>query len=71
MLFNIKIRLLQFPFIWNTSEYSQKSIQNSAVRVVTLTGKRKHITFILEGLHWLPVEQRVIFKTLLITYKAR
>ena len=29
-----------------------------------------HITPILEGFHWLPVEQRVIFKILLITYKV-
>ena len=35
---------------------------NAAARVVTLTGKREHITPILEGLHWLPVEQHVIFK---------
>ena len=45
---------------------------NAAARVVTLTGKREHITRILEGLHWLPVEQHVILKipVLLITYKA-
>ena len=36
----------------------------------SLLGKREHITPILERLHWLPVEQRVIFKILLITYKA-
>ena len=48
-------------------ENSHNSVQNAAVRVVTSTGKREHITPILEGLHWLPVEQRVIFKTLLIT----
>ena len=47
-----------------------QSVQNTAARVVTLTGKREHITPILEGLHWLPVEQRVILKILLTTYKA-
>ena len=44
-----------------------QSVQNAAARVVTLTGKAEHITPILEGLHWLPVEQHVIFKILLIT----
>lgn len=34
---------------------------NAAAWVVTLTGKREHIVPILEGLHWLPVEQHVIF----------
>ena len=38
------------------------SVQNAAAGVVTLTGKTEHFTPILEGLHWLPVEQRVIFK---------
>ena len=47
-----------------------QSVQNAAARVVTLTVKREHITPILERLHWLPVEQRVVFKKLLITYKA-
>ena len=47
-----------------------QSVQNTAARVVTLTGKREHITPILKGLHWLPGEQRVILKILLTTYKA-
>ena len=46
------------------------SVQNAAAGVVTLTGKTEHFTPVLEGLHWLPVEQRVIFKILLITYKV-
>jgi len=33
-----------------------QSDQNAAAMVVTLTGKREHITLILEALHWLPVE---------------
>ena len=38
---------------------SQKAVQNAAARAVKLTGKRQHMTHILEGLHWLTVEQRV------------
>ena len=29
-----------------------------------------HVTSILIGLHWLPVEQRILFKVLLLTFKA-
>ena len=46
-----------------------QSIQSTAARLVTLKKKRNHITPILMGLHWLPVLQRIKFKTLLLTYK--
>ena len=36
----------------------------------TFTGKFDHITPVLIDLHWLPVYYRVIFKLLLLTYKA-
>ena len=52
-----------------TIERLQK-VQNAAARVVTLTNKHDHITPILRNLHWLPVEQRIIYKILLLTYKA-
>ena len=46
-------------------------IQNMAARLIFLTKKRDHITPILrDQLHWLPIEQRIHFKILLLTYKA-
>ena len=35
-------------------------------------GKRKydHITPVLKELHWIPVKERIVFKILLITFKA-
>ena len=45
-------------------------VQNMAARLVTKTRKRDHITPILRQLHWLPVRQRIIFKVLLLTFKA-
>ena len=45
-------------------------IQNSAARIVTNTRKYGHITPILQKLQWLPVRQRIHFKTLLITFKS-
>ena len=47
-----------------------QSVQNAAARVVTLARKRDHITPVLKELHWLQVQERVIFKILLLTYKA-
>ena len=45
-------------------------IQNMAARLISLTKKRDHITPILrDKLHWLPVDQRIIFKIDLLTYK--
>jgi len=45
-------------------------IQNTAARIVTLTRKYDSITPIMFKLHWLPVQFRIIFKLLLIVYKA-
>ena len=37
-------------------------VQNVAARIVTLTRKYEHITPVLYNLHWLPIEERIIFK---------
>ena len=47
-----------------------QSIQNTAARIVTRTGKYKHIKPVLERLHWLPVKSRVDYKIILLTFKA-
>ena len=45
-------------------------IQNSAARIITRTKSSDHITPVLIQLHWLPVPYRIIYKNLLLTYKA-
>ena len=45
-------------------------VQNSAARLIYLSRKFDHVTPLLSNLHWLPIEQRIHFKILLITYKA-
>jgi hypothetical protein len=45
-------------------------VQNTAARIVTMSKKRDHITPVLKSLHWLPIQQRIRFKIILITYKA-
>ena len=45
--------------------------QNNAARIVSLRRKFDHITPVLKELHWLPVEQRINYKILLLAYKAQ
>ena len=44
-------------------------IQNSAARIVSNTSRYTSITPVLKKLHWLPVEQRTVFKTATFIYK--
>ena len=45
-------------------------VQNAAARVVTKSKKYDHVTPLLRELHWLPIEQRITYKILLMTFKA-
>ena len=53
----------------NGSLKKLQHVQNAAARLVTFSRKQEHITPILCNLHWLPVEQRIVFKILLLTFK--
>ena len=44
-------------------------IQNNAARIVSNTSRYTSITPVLKKLHWLPVEQRTVFKTATLVYK--
>ena len=45
-------------------------IQNCAAKIISQANKFDHATPILRNLHWLPVAQRIVFKLLLLTFKA-
>ncbi len=47
-----------------------QGIQNTVACLITHTGKNEHITPVLRELHWLPVEKRIIFKVVLLTFKC-
>ena len=47
-----------------------QSVQNTAARILTNTHKYDNITPVLHSLHWLPIYQRIKFKTLVIIYKT-
>ena len=44
-------------------------VQNALAQFVTAASKLIHITSSLRILHWLPIRQRIIFKTLVLVYK--
>ena len=46
-----------------------QSVQNAAARLITHSKKYDHINPILKELHWLPVQERIIFKNLLLVKK--
>ena len=45
-------------------------VQNSAAHLVFEESKFCYITPLLRALHWLPVAYRIVFKILLLTFKA-
>ena len=47
-----------------------QSIQNAAVRLIAGARRFDHVTPLLQARHWLPVEQRVVFKLCVIMYKT-
>uniref|UniRef100_A0A3P9HQ40 Reverse transcriptase domain-containing protein n=1 Tax=Oryzias latipes TaxID=8090 RepID=A0A3P9HQ40_ORYLA len=49
---------------------SLQLVLNAAARLLAGTSRRDHITPVLVSLHWIPVDSRIKFKILLLTYKA-
>ena len=47
-----------------------QGLQNDAGRTVTRTSRREHITPVLEGLHWLPVRERIHHRLLTVVYRT-
>ncbi len=45
-------------------------VQNTAARLALRLSRHERITPALEELHWLPIQQRVSYKLLLLTYKV-
>jgi len=45
-------------------------LQNAAARLVSGARRHDHITPVLVSLHWLPVRQRIIYKTAVLVWKC-
>ena len=43
---------------------------NSAAKLVIRSKKHDHVTPLLANLHWLPIKDHIIFKILILTFKA-
>ena len=52
-----------------SSIYANYSASKTAARIVSNTSRYTSITPVLKKLHWLPVEQRIVFKTATLVYK--
>lgn len=46
-----------------------QKVQNAAARLISKRRKHESVRDVLKELHWLPVQQRIIFKVLLLTFK--
>ena len=47
-----------------------QKVQNAAAKIIFKAKKYDHVTVLLKDLHWLPASKRIIFKVLLLCYKA-
>lgn len=45
-------------------------VQNNALRAATGTARKDHISEVRRQAHWLPVKERIVFKTLALTHKC-
>jgi len=65
-------RLLQLSSAGVADVYLQRlqSVQNAADRLVYGAHRHDHITPVLVSLHWLPVRQRIIYKTAVLVWKC-
>jgi hypothetical protein len=59
--------------LYNLPEYQLQRVQrvqNTAARILTKTHKFDHISPVLDSLHWLPIQKRIEFKILILTFKC-
>ena len=47
-----------------------QSLENQCARVLTKSPRREHITPVLKKLHWLKIQDRIIYKMLMLAYKS-
>ena len=49
---------------------NDKKLQNQCARILTKSPRREHITPVLMKLHRLKIQDRIIYKMLMLTYKS-
>ena len=53
-----------------STTHKLQMVQNACAKMIYGARKHDHVTPLLKELHWLPVEQRIVFKTLLLVFKC-
>ena len=71
----IKARFVAFvclviPAFWGLLTAKLQKVQNNSAKLICRTPKFDHISPVLHTLHWLPVEQRIEYKLLLLAFKS-
>jgi len=46
-------------------------VQNNAARIVLQSPRRSNAKPLLRRLHWLPIKQRIMYKTAVLTFKVQ
>ncbi|KAK0146590.1 putative RNA-directed DNA polymerase from transposon BS [Merluccius polli] len=59
-----------FTCLSKSSLGSLQMVQNAAARLLTRSTRMTHISPILSSLHWLPINFRIQFKVLVLSYRA-
>ena len=62
--------MIKSTYLPKNSIVRLQRIQNQAARILTKTPRRDHITEVLIDLHWLRIEERIVYKLLILTFKA-
>ena len=73
LMFNVIVIVPRNSLLYNLPKGSierLQKIQNQAARILTKTPRCDHISEVLVSLHWLKIEQRIIYKILILTFKA-
>ena len=76
--YNISRRLYMYAYPCNSVQYNLlkssilrlQRIKNQAARILTKTPRRDHITGVLIDLHWLKIEERIVYTFLILTFNA-
>ena len=67
-------KLLYFINVWSNTSYTNikrlQAVQNFVCRIITKTKKFDHVTPALQQLNWLPVEQLLLYRNTILTYKC-
>ena len=45
-------------------------LHNQCARILTKSPRREHITPVLKKIHWLKIQDRIIYTILMLTYKS-